>query len=279
MIKINNISKKFKKNKVLRNINLSLENNIYALLGPNGSGKTTFIRIIAGLLKQTTGTIDFNKERKNIKIGYLPQKFGTFKDISVYDQMEYFAVIKEIDKKLVKSEISKVLELVNLIDVVDKKCNELSGGMIRRLGIAQAILGKPDILLLDEPTVGLDVEEQIRFKNILLQIKNDYPIILSTHIVEDVKSVCDNLIIIDKGHIKYNGDLNNFLNVAKNHVFTTKRTNINLLDKYYIINNVINHEDDDCRILCNETHNYLYPEKPTIEDAYLYIIKGFYNEE
>lgn len=195
MIEIRNVNKSFKTKKVLNHISLNLNNQTYALLGPNGSGKTTLLRIITNIIQGEGEIVYKNKDDtivslKDIHIGYLPQKFGLFKEMKLIEQMNYFACLKDIDKDNRANEIQRVLEAVNMENELDKKCGDLSGGMIRRIGIAQAIMGNPDIILFDEPTTGLDPEERLRFKSVLSQLHGQCPIILSTHIVEDIESVC-----------------------------------------------------------------------------------------
>ena len=206
MITIQNIKKSYKKNVALDDVNMTLENKVYGLLGPNGSGKTTLLRIISGLLKADHGSIVFqDKSIQEASIGYLPQKFGVFKELSVYEQLEYYCILKKIPQLQRKESIQEVLESVNLEDMINRHCKELSGGMVRRLGIAQTFLGNPDIILLDEPSAGLDVEERLRFKRILSAKDFPFPIVISTHIVEDVESTCDILIVLKKGRIIYTG--------------------------------------------------------------------------
>lgn len=150
MITIQNIKKSYKKNVALDDVNMTLENKVYGLLGPNGSGKTTLLRIISGLLKADHGSIVFqDKSIQEASIGYLPQKFGVFKELSVYEQLEYYCILKKIPQLQRKESIQEVLESVNLEDMINRHCKELSGGMVRRLGIAQTFLGNPDIILLD----------------------------------------------------------------------------------------------------------------------------------
>lgn len=206
-ININHLYKDFKKKCALKDFSYKLDNHTYGLLGPNGSGKSTLVRILTGILKQTSGEINFLNGNDNhmnpeqFLIGYLPQKFGVLRELSVYEQMEYFACLKRIPKSEQEREIEHALEEVHLEDKKKDRCSSLSGGMIRRIGIAQAILGKPGLLLFDEPTVGLDPEERMRFKTILQRLQGKQPILLSTHIVEDVDNICDYVIVMNKGEI------------------------------------------------------------------------------
>lgn len=271
MLKIDNISKEYKKKKVLNNINLVLENKTYGLLGPNGSGKTTLLRIIANIITPTTGHIN----KKELKIGYLPQKFGVLNELTVYEMMYYFASLKYIDRNDRERIINDVLELVNLKNEVNKKCSQLSGGMLRRLGVAQAIMGEPDLILLDEPTVGLDLEERINFKTILQKLQYQYPIILSTHIVEDVEDVCDDIIVLNKGHILFNNSINEFKKISNKKVYLVPNDKRNELSKenIYIEKYIIKDNVRYARVL-NFGHKIDFDyDNSTIEDSYLYLLK------
>lgn len=199
MLTLTNVSKRFRKREVLKDISLQFDRGCYGLLGPNGAGKTTLLRCILGLYPVNAGVISFEGEQGGI--GYLPQKFGMFREMSVYDMLYYFAAVKKIPKKWQEEEIGRVLALVNMEDRRRERVSRLSGGMQRRIGIAQAVLGDPDIIFLDEPTAGLDPEERIRFRSVLTNIRENRTILVSTHIVEDVESVCDRVIIMNEGKI------------------------------------------------------------------------------
>lgn len=272
MLKIDNISKEYKKKKVLNNINLVLENKTYGLLGPNGSGKTTLLRIIANIITPTTGHIN----KKELKIGYLPQKFGVLNELTVYEMMYYFASLKYIKKEDRDHIVDNVLKLVNLIEEKNKKCSQLSGGMLRRLGVAQAIMGEPDIILLDEPTVGLDLEERLNFKTILQKLQYKYPIILSTHIVEDVDDVCDDIIVLNKGNILFNGSIEDFKSIADNRVYIVPKDKIRDLpensiniEKYFIKDNI-----RYARVLNYGEKLDFDHDLSTIEDSYMFLLKN-----
>ena len=190
MLEINNVSKFFSKFKAVNEFTYKFDNGVYALLGPNGAGKSTLLRCITNLYSLTSGKITFDgidiKDNKDFSsnIGYLPQSFGLFRELKVYEGLELIANIKNFQNY----NIDKVLELVNLEEKRMSKIGSLSGGMVRRLGIAQAIMGDPKVVIFDEPTAGLDPEERLRFKNIVNKIKNDKLIIISTHIVDDVEA-------------------------------------------------------------------------------------------
>ncbi len=198
MLSIEHVYKNFGKKEVLSAVCLNLEKGCYGLLGPNGAGKTTLLRMILKLYPVRRGSIWCDGAEE---IGYLPQKFGAFRELTVYDILYYFAALKKIPKKMRGEEITRVLRLVNLSDREKDKMGSLSGGMQRRVGIAQAALGDPGILIFDEPTAGLDPEERARFKELVRQIMEGKTILLSTHIVEDVESLCDHVIIMNQGRI------------------------------------------------------------------------------
>ena len=202
MLILENVTKKFRKREALSGVSVQVEEGCYGLLGPNGAGKTTLLRCILGLYPINSGRISF--DGKPSEVGYLPQKFGMFQELTAYDMLYYFAAIKKVPKHLCKDEIERVLALVNLEDRSGDKIRKLSGGMQRRLGIAQALLGNPRLIFLDEPTAGLDPEERTRFRDIMSEIREGRTILLSTHIVEDVESVCDRVIIMNHGKILEN---------------------------------------------------------------------------
>ena len=198
MIKVDNLSKSFVRKNVLKDVSFRFSDQCYGLLGPNGAGKTTFIRCMLGLYQTKRSKIEFSTEGC---VGYLPQKFGVFPELCVKDVLMYFALSKGIPKKKCKAEISKVLSLVNLESEYKTRVSRLSGGMLRRVGIAQVLLADPDIMIFDEPTVGLDPEERMRFGKLINDIKPGKTIIVSTHIIEDVEKYCDLIVVMNSGEI------------------------------------------------------------------------------
>lgn len=218
---VKNVEKKFGKNKVLNNLTIRFEKGIYGILGPNGAGKTTLLRCIVGIYDIQKGAIGFVDNQGEFcspgigAIGYLPQKFGIFKNMSVGDFMLYFAQMKEIDKNIRNKEIESCLRLVNLEEHIKTKVKKLSGGMVRRLGIAQALLGQPEILIFDEPTTGLDPEERMRFKKLISQLGKDRIVIISTHIIEDLEALCDKVIILKNGEKIMEDTISNIVNAGK----------------------------------------------------------------
>ena len=216
-IKIENLSKKYGTKQALDNLSLEIKTGMFGLLGRNGAGKTTLMRILATVLNKTSGSIsvcgiDIEKSKDIRKlIGYLPQEFSLYPNMGVYEAMDYLGALSGLSKQERAEKIPQLLELVNLGDCYKVKVKALSGGMKRRLGIAQAIMHSPKILIVDEPTAGLDLEERVRFRNLLCDIAENRIVILSTHIVEDIEKTCENIAILDKGSIVYNGTLKAFV--------------------------------------------------------------------
>lgn len=205
-----NISKKYKNKTVLDSISESFTEGIYGLLGENGAGKTTLMRIICGILKPTTGTvkldgIDVSEENYRAVLGYLPQDFGYYPEFTGMDFLLYLAAVKGIERTQAKRRANELLELVSLREAAKRKIKTYSGGMKQRLGIAQALLNRPKLLVLDEPTAGLDPKERVRFRNLIRELGKDSIVLLSTHIVSDVAHIADHLLIMKGGQVIYRG--------------------------------------------------------------------------
>lgn len=195
MIELKKVNVSYKRKQVVQQVSFTLDKGACGLLGPNGAGKTTLLRAISGVLP-------FEGEiRTKGSIGYLPQRFGIYNELTVTEAMSYFALLSNVPKLEINEEIKRCLKMTNMEQYSDKRVGKLSGGMLRRLGIAQSFLGHPQVVLLDEPTTGLDPEERMRFKLLIKEIKQDCSILLSTHIVEDVKDICDNVMIMNEGKI------------------------------------------------------------------------------
>lgn len=206
MLSINQVTKKYGNFTALEGINLELENGVYGLLAPNGAGKTTLLNMIATLSYPTHGEITWHgtdivvlDDKYRDILGFLPQKFGYYKNYTPKQFLNYMATLKGIEKKKRNTLIDDLLAKVSLSDVKDKKMKKFSGGMIQRVGIAQALLNNPKILILDEPTAGLDPKERVRFRNMIRELSGDRIIILSTHIVSDIETIADKIIMI-KNH-------------------------------------------------------------------------------
>ena len=226
MLAVCNISKNFGKFNALENINLEFTNGIYGLLAPNGAGKTTLIKMLTTLIFPTRGEIlyegkniiDMDEKYRDV-IGYLPQDFGYYKNYSPTQYLMYLAALKGINAQIAKVKIIEILKMVALEDVAHKKMKKFSGGMIQRVGIAQAMLNDPKILILDEPTAGLDPKERVRFRNLLSELGRDRIVILSTHIVSDVESIAKEIIMIKDKKILYQQPIEDICADLKGQVF------------------------------------------------------------
>lgn len=205
---INNVSKQFKDKCAVNGITLELTPGVWGLLGANGAGKTTLMRMITGIMKPTEGQIAYDgvpipilKEQYRDILGYLPQEFGFYPEFTVKEYLEYVAVLKGLPSKMGKRRIGALLEKLSLSDVINKKISKLSGGMKRRVGIAQALLNDPQILILDEPTSGLDPAERVRFRNLLSEFAHDRIVLISTHIVTDVEYIATRNAVMKDGKL------------------------------------------------------------------------------
>lgn len=212
-IKISNLSKNYGKKRALKEVSVTIHEGMYGLLGRNGAGKTTLMRILAGLSLPSSGNAWINgipvSETAKIRelTGYLPQEFSFYRNMSVYDAMDYLGLLSCIPSKIRKERIMSLLEQVNLKDNSKTKVKALSGGMKRKLGIAQALLHDPKILIVDEPTAGLDPEERIHFRTLLSEFAKDHIVVLSTHISSDLESVCDSIGVLDEGSLIWDGSM------------------------------------------------------------------------
>lgn len=223
-----NLSKEFKNLKAVDNINVEFTPGIWGLLGPNGAGKTTLMRMLVGNIKPSNGRamlddVDISKLGSSYldKIGYLPQQFGYDKNQSVEDFLHYIGSLKGIDKKLRNKRISELLSQFNLSEVRKKKIDKLSGGMKRRVGICQAMLNNPMILIVDEPTAGLDIEERRKFRKYLTTISKEKIVVLSTHIVSDIEFIANYLVLMEKGKVIAVGESKSLIQTLDGNVFET----------------------------------------------------------
>lgn len=287
MVKLNDITKRYKKNVVLDHISVALDNHTYGLLGPNGAGKTTMFRIITNLIAPNEGTVTVDGKTEQLQIGYLPQKFGAFHTLTVEEQLFYFARLKQqkYDGINWTEEVERALELTHLSEKRNTKCGKLSGGMVRRLGIAQAILGKPDLILLDEPTVGLDIEERVRLKEMLEQLRGQQPIMISSHIAEDIEAACQQVVVLHKGHIIFTGTIEQLAKLAENHVWKMPEAAYQQQrEKVKQIGYIEENSNRLVKVLAMDNtcapDASAIPLLPRLEDGYLYLLaKDDYNEK
>ena len=233
-IKINDLTVTFKNGfTAVSHANLEISSGIYGLLGENGAGKTTLMRVLTTILKPTGGTVSFhdtpyiesNYEKIQRKIGYLPQEIELYPNLTVQECLEYMGALSGIEKTECKKRIEYYLEKTSLLEHKKKKMKQLSGGMKRRAGLVQALLNQPEFLIVDEPTTGLDPEERIRIRNLLVDFSENRIVLFSTHVLEDLTATCNQLAIMKKGNILYTGDVSKLLNEAKGHVWIYQAKN------------------------------------------------------
>ena len=228
-IAIEHVHKHYGSFQALCDIDLQIGEGMFGLLGPNGAGKTTLLRILATLLRPSSGRIligpyDLNKasERKAFRafLGYLPQELGFYPDLTGREFLDYMGLLKCLYDRLARrNQIAELLEVVSLVTVADRKIKTYSGGMKRRLGIAQALLGNPQVLIVDEPTAGLDPEERIRLRTLLTKLASQRVVILSTHVVEDISQTCDRLAVLTKGVLAFQGRTRELISQAQGHTW------------------------------------------------------------
>lgn len=254
-ILISNLDKKYGKIKAIDSVSCTMHKGIYEVLGRNGAGKTTLFRMITSLIKETSGEILFKDngnylEKKEIDwlIGYLPQDFGMYPDFTVYEIMEEISILRNTIKSNRKDEINSLLEKVNLLECKNKKYKELSGGMKRRLGLSQAMLGTPKILIVDEPTAGVDPKERIYIRKLLSEYAKENIVILSTHLVEDIEHICEELLIIEQGKLIYQGKIDNLLLQASKNLGIREFCTLYEFQEYSCNNNVFTFRRE-CKII------------------------------
>lgn len=281
-IKIRNLNQYYGKKQALTDVNLTIETGMFGLLGRNGAGKTTLMKVIATLLPRSGGEVSVcgrstqrPQEVRKI-VGYLPQEFSMYPNMTVYEAMDYLGVLSGLDRKKRNQRIPRLLEKVNLQDAHRKKVKALSGGMKRRLGIAQAILHNPKVLIVDEPTAGLDPEERVRFRNLLCEIAEERIVILSTHIVGDIEATCEDIAVLDEGKVIYQGTVTDLLSMTEGKVYSAEisKQELERLKKDYIVTSMLTLGN-------NVMARFLADEKPFasaklceagVEDAYMYLM-------
>ena len=278
---IQNISKNYGKKHALNGVSFEMENGVYGLLGPNGAGKSTLIRILAGVMEASGGEILVNGKNKKYcgrefraTLGYLPQSLDFYPEFSGLDYLRFMAALKGIKNDEAEPKIKKLAEQVHLTHDLNRKCVNYSGGMKRRLGIAQALLNDPEILILDEPTAGLDPNERIKFRNLVSIFSRDRTVLLSTHIVSDIDCIAKETVMIKDGKVGRMESTQSFVDAIEGKVWLMKMTVDELVEYQndHIISNVIPIGDKmEVRIVSDEkpaADAAVAP--PTLENAYLY---------
>ena len=284
-LRTNNLTKNFGDKCAVDHVSLTFERGVYGLLGPNGAGKTTLMRMLVDVLPPSSGKVtldgvpikELGAKYRDI-LGYMPQEIGYYRDFTARRFLHYLSALKGLDPEYANRRIDELLDLVGLADVKNKRLGQFSGGMIRRIGIAQALLNDPKILILDEPTAGLDPNERIRFRNILSELSEDRIVILSTHIVSDVQSIAGQVILLKEGKVISYDTTENLRRLVEGKVWlaTVTHRELNELKKRFPIGNVLQKDDhfeirivSDSKPLQNAT-----PAEPSLEDVFVYVFGG-----
>lgn len=285
-LEINSLVKEYKNGtSALNGVQLKITNGMFGLLGPNGAGKSTLMRTIAGLQLPSSGSIIFNgnditKDPQKIRahLGYLPQEFGVYPRISAYHLLDHIAVLKGVLNPVErKQQITALLQKTNLYAYRKKNVNTFSGGMRRRFGIAQALLGNPKIIMVDEPTAGLDPEERNRFFDVLAEVSSAIIVLLSTHIVEDVRVLCSDMAILHEGRILEQGNPKELIKQLEGHIWrtpVTKKRLHNLKDTHTVISTRLSAGKTSAYVFSNEALSNDFESVPTdLEHVYFHALK------
>jgi ABC-type multidrug transport system ATPase subunit len=266
----------------LRGFSLELGPGVLGLLGPNGAGKTTLMSILATITRATEGKVTWNgadlaanPDALRAVLGYLPQDFGVYPNLNAVEFLEYLAAVKGLDAATARRRIDELLNLVNLADVRKRPLGGYSGGMKQRIGIAQALLNDPRLLIVDEPTAGLDPEERVRFRNLLSELSGERVVILSTHIVSDVEATATDIALISQGSLVAHAAPEELLRQVEDKVWewVMPSAELNAARQRYLISNTTRRSDGvHARVLAATAPNGAQPVVPTLEDAYLYCL-------
>ncbi len=291
-ISIENLNKVYPNgNWALKDINLEIPSGMFGLLGPNGAGKSTLMRILVTLMKPSSGKVTVNhldlmKNRREIRsmLGYLPQDFRFFAKLKTWEFLDYTARLAGMKNRSQRNQaVDRMLEEVGLFEARDRNANRLSGGMKRRLGIAQALINDPKIIIVDEPTTGLDPEERIRFRNLLSTISTrDVIIILSTHIVGDISSTCENMALLNRGKLAFAGSPEQLVKEAEGHVWlikATEREYLEINEKFPVISTIPAESGWEIQVVADSINGYYgHPIEPNLEHAYVYFMENKLNQ-
>ena len=280
-LQLQHLCKQYGEKRAVKDVTATLSSGVYGLLGANGAGKSTLMRMICGVLKPTSGCIRLNGktiedlgERYYAQLGYMPQDFGFYPDFTAREFMRYMAAVKGIDRRKVKSRTEELLHMVNLTEAADKKVKSYSGGMKQRLGIAQAELNNPSILILDEPTAGLDPKERVRFRNLISDFAKEKIVILSTHIVSDVSYIADTILMMKQGQFLLQEPMDTVTDSIRGKVWEFLADNRKAAEysrAYSVVN--LHHENNmvRLRIVAEAAPTAdAYTVEPSLEDLFLY---------
>lgn len=282
-IEISHVEKFYGKKHALKDVSLTIEQGMFGLLGRNGAGKTTLMKTLATLHGKQGGSIRVcgipieNAAQIRRITGYLPQDFSMYPGMSVYECLDYLGTLSGMEKALRKERIDPLIEQVNLTAQRNSRVKSLSGGMKRRLGIAQALLHDPEVLIVDEPTAGLDPEERIRFRNLLCEVAQERIVILSTHIVGDIEATCERIAIMNEGEILWKGTVTELIDSARGKVFTVnipKELLPRIKEKYLVVGMLKQQEQTCVRLIAQACPDLPGAEsaEPNCEDAYMYCL-------
>ena len=285
MITVSQLTKTYgKKVQALRGLDLEIGSGMFGLVGPNGAGKTTLMRILAGLLRPTSGKVSVlgndvtttrGKNAVKEMLGYLPQDLGLYPDLSALEFLEYVAFLKGVtDKDDRKKQLDEVLELAGLTQDARRRLRTYSGGMKRRVGIAQALLGKPQLLIVDEPTSGLDPEERVRVRNLLAEMSANCTVILSTHIVEDVSQSCNDLAVINLGQVLFRGSPSDLIVQARGHVWNLTTTGERPDSNLVVVSTMQLENTVQYRVVGDATGTSMSVSvEPSLEDGFIWLMQ------
>lgn len=281
MLQIQDVTKNYQNFVALEHINLEFENGIYGLLAPNGAGKTTLLKLITTLLFPTEGRILYDgvEIRKldalyREKLGFLPQDFGYYREYTPEKYLHYIGVLKGMERKELQDKIGQMLELVGLAEQKNKKMKKFSGGMIQRVGIAQALLNDPQILVLDEPTAGLDPGERMRFRKILTSLSKDKIVLISTHIVSDVEFIANHIVMLKDKKVHCNDTVENICKKLEGSIFETAVEEEALSgweERYQVVSRRREGRDIVIRFISHSRKPEWQPVKPGLEDVFLFL--------
>ena len=268
----------------LRGFSLNLQPGVLGLLGPNGAGKSTLMRILATITKPTEGRVTWDgadivqePDRLRSVLGYLPQDFGVYPNLNAVEFLEYLAAVKGLDAAAARRRIDELLVLVNLTEARKRPLGGYSGGMRQRVGIAQALLGDPKIVIVDEPTVGLDPEERVRFRNLLSELGGERVVILSTHIVSDVEATANGIAIVDRGRLLTHSVPEELLRLVEGKVWewVLPSSELPAARQQWKIGSTVRRADGvHARVVSDAPPPGARPLPPTLEDAYLHVLEG-----
>lgn len=281
-IEIKNLTKYYGKKQALSQVSLSIPQGMFGLLGPNGAGKTTLMKILAALLVKTDGKVTVcgvdveNSRQIRSMTGYLPQDFSMYGNMNAYEALDYLAVLSGMGRSERRVKVPEVLEKVNLLEKRKTRVRSMSGGMKRRLGIAQAIIHDPRVIIVDEPTAGLDPEERVRFRNLLCEIAKDRIVLLSTHIVGDIEAACENIAVLNQGKICFQGRISELLSFVKGKAYAAEIPAAELetvKQKYMVTGILTTGSTANIKIISDEKPFPLAKQvQPDAEDAYMYLM-------